>query len=211
MTGTGAEPDPHALALALAMQELRPRDTLFLCGSRAVGEHREDSDVDLFVVTSERRGGFDTEAAALEWLREHPPDHYVGSMEMDREEFQRFHKVAQSFAGQAVRHGIAMNGERFRWPDQLPPDDPELRETTRMWLRLTAGHIAYLKLRREQGWSWTVVCGEQAGWAVERGVKALNDPVRFRHASLLCGSTCNAPSTGICRGGWNCGKRWKGC
>ena len=167
------------------MQELRPRDTVFLCGSRAVGEHREESDIDLFVVTRERTGNFDTETAAREWLREHPPDRYVGSMEMDREEFQRFHKVAQSFAGQAVRHGIAMNRERFRWPDQLPPDDPELRETTTMWLRLTAGHTEYLEVGRKLDWNWSGVCGQEAGWAVERGVKALltalNDPVRFRH------------------------------
>ena len=185
MTGTGAKPDPHALALAMAMQELRPRDTVFLCGSRAVGEHRENSDIDLFVVTEEGTRGIDTETAAREWLREHPPEHYASSLEMDREEFQRFYKVAQNFAGQAVRHGIAMNGEKFRWPDQLPPDDPELRQTTSMWLRLTDGHTEMLEMLREQDRGWNVVCGEQAGWAMERGVKALltalNDPVRFRH------------------------------
>ena len=183
LTGTSAGPDPHALALAI--QELRPRDTVFLCGSRAVGEHRDNSDIDLFVATTERTRWFDTERAAQEWLREHPPDHHVGSMEMDREEFQRFLKVAQSFAGQAARHGIAMNGEKFRWLDQLPPDDPELQQTTTMWLRLTASHMESLELRRERGWRWTEICGQEAGWAVERGVKALltalNDPVRFRH------------------------------
>ena len=185
MTRPDAEPDPHALALALAIQQLRPRDTVFLFGSRAVGEHREDSDIDLFVVTKERIGSFDTETAGWEWLREHPPDCHVGAMEMDREEFQRFHKVAQSFAGQAVRHGIAMNGETFRWPDQLLPDDPELRETTRMWLRLTTGYTESLEGLRERNWEWSEISGQHAGWAVERGVKALltalNDPVRFRH------------------------------
>ena len=194
MTGASAGPDPHALALA--MQELRPRDTVFLCGSRAVGEQREDSDIDLFVVNMERTGSFDTETAAREWLREHPPDCHVGSMEMDREEFQRFYKVAQSFAGQAVRHGIAMNGEKYRWPAQLPPDDPELQQTTRMWLRLTAGHMESMEMRRKLGWKWDVLSGQDAGWAVERGIKALltalNDPVRFRHGltpmwrHLLC-------------------------
>ena len=106
-------------------------------------------------------------------------------MEMDRERFLRFIKVAQSFAGQAVRHGIAMNGETFRWPASLPPDDPELRETVGMWLGLTAGHVKPLKMRRKRSRRWSSICGQEAGWALERGVKALltalNDPARFRH------------------------------
>ena len=124
MTATGAKPDPHALALAMAMQELRPRDTVFLCGSRAVGEHRENSDIDLFVVTAKGTRGFDTETAAREWLREHPPEHYASSLEMDREEFQRFYKVAQNFAGQAVRHGIAMNGGEIQLAGPASPGRP---------------------------------------------------------------------------------------
>ena len=179
------EPDPHALALARHIQELRPNDTVFLCGSRAAGDHREDSDIDLFVVTTERTGSFDTEGAAREWLREHPPDRYASAMEMDRERFVRFIKVAQSFAGQAVRHGIAMNGERFHWLASLPPDDPELRQTVGMWLGLTAGHMESLEMRRKRGWKWSSICGQEGGWAMERGIKALltslNDPVRFRH------------------------------
>ena len=179
------EPDPHALALAQAMQELRPKDTVFLCGSRAAGDYREDSDIDLFVVATEGKGSFDTESAAREWLREHPPDRYASAMEMDRGEFRRFIKVSQSFAGQAVRHGIAMNGEEFHWPDTLPPDDPELRQTVGMWLGLTAGHIEFLEMRRKLNWKWSRISGEEAGWALERGIKALltalNDPVRFRH------------------------------
>ena len=179
------QPDPHALALARAMQELRPKDTVFLCGSRAAGDYREDSDIDLFVAATERKGRFDTESAAREWLREHPPDRYASAMEMDRGEFQRFIKVTQSFAGQAVRHGIAMNGEKFCWPDSLPPDDPELRQTVGMWLGLAAGHIEFLEMRRKLNWKWSRITGEEAGWALERGIKALltalNDPVRFRH------------------------------
>ena len=71
------QPDPHAPALARAMQELRPKGTVFLWGSRAAGDYREDSDIDLFVVTTEGKGSFDTESAAREWLREHPPDRYA--------------------------------------------------------------------------------------------------------------------------------------
>ena len=46
------EPDPHALALARHIQELRPNDTVFLCGFRAAGDHREYSDIDLFVAAT---------------------------------------------------------------------------------------------------------------------------------------------------------------
>ena len=43
-------PDPAALAVAKAMQELMPSAQVILNGSRAVGQHRPDSDVDLMAV-----------------------------------------------------------------------------------------------------------------------------------------------------------------
>ena len=173
------------MALARHIQELRPRDTVLLCGSRAAGDYREDSDIDLFVVVREKTGAIGTETAAREWLREHPPDRHFSSLEMESGEFLRLYKVAQSFAGQAVRHGVAMNREEFQWPEQLPYDDPELWETTGMWLALTDSHTEFLERRRQLDWAWTDLDGQEAGWATERGIKALltalNDPVRFKH------------------------------
>ena len=43
-------PDPAALAIAAAMQKLLAPAQVILRGSRAVGQHRPDSDVDLMAV-----------------------------------------------------------------------------------------------------------------------------------------------------------------
>ena len=43
-------PDPVALSVAKVMQELLAPGQVILNGSRAVGEHRPDSDVDLMAV-----------------------------------------------------------------------------------------------------------------------------------------------------------------
>ena len=45
--------DAYALSLAKAVQQRVKPDVIILFGSRATGDHREDSDVDLLVITQE--------------------------------------------------------------------------------------------------------------------------------------------------------------
>ena len=65
-------PDPHALQIAAAAQEAVGPDLVILFGSRAVGDHREDSDVDILVVTGKEHSGSAraaAERAALPWKK----------------------------------------------------------------------------------------------------------------------------------------------
>ena len=49
------QPDPHAVNIARAVQQAVHPDVVILHGSRARGDYRPDSDVDLLVVFSEDR------------------------------------------------------------------------------------------------------------------------------------------------------------
>ena len=49
--GPAGIPDPHAMEVARVIQEAVNPDLTILYGSRAVGDHREDSDLDIMVVT----------------------------------------------------------------------------------------------------------------------------------------------------------------
>ena len=49
--GPAGIPDPHAMEVARVIQEAVNPDLTILYGSRAVGDHHEDSDLDIMVVT----------------------------------------------------------------------------------------------------------------------------------------------------------------
>ena len=67
--------DPFGLKIAAAAQESDPDATVILFGSRARGDHRPDSDVDLLVVRDDTlprpapRSKAEAEAARREFLR----------------------------------------------------------------------------------------------------------------------------------------------
>ena len=118
---TGGAPDPVGLAVAREIQErVRPAEVILL-GSRAVGDHRPDSDVDLMAVCPGEDGvrqGNRTVRQLLEWKREAP---VVKVTTIIRGEFARTAPLGQSFAGQAARHGVTPDGKRL---DYLPERDP---------------------------------------------------------------------------------------
>ena len=89
---------------------------MILFGSRAAGDHRDDSDVDIMVVAdheNHRTSGARAEQAALEYMRKNPPEMEIGVISMTRREFDRCRRTNQHIAGQAVNHGVNMSGERL--------------------------------------------------------------------------------------------------
>ena len=94
MTGkdqaTHRGPDPHALKIAESAQASVESDLVILFGSRAVGDHREASDVDILVVTGHKRhvsSQVTAEKAARSYMRENPPELELGIIAMDRKTF----------------------------------------------------------------------------------------------------------------------------
>ena len=112
-------PDQHALNIARVVQREVAPNIVILFGSRATGQHREDSDVDLLVVSLDgpQKGGSAGRAASA-YMNENPPFLEVNIVNMTLAEFQR-NRRGQTAPGRASRplrssHWHGKNGLRRR-------------------------------------------------------------------------------------------------
>ncbi len=185
MTTPHNAPDPEGLAVA---REIRTRvhpAEIILGGSRAIGEHRPDSDVDLTAVAPDADSAErakETLKELLEGKREAP---VVNVHTITREEFQRLAPMGQSFPGQAARYGVTPEGKSLNYLPEREPTPREVRELTIFWLRLADNHMTFVEFFLEERELCRVEClGRDAQWGLERAFKGLlaagNDPVRFR-------------------------------
>lgn len=183
-------PDPLALAIAREMQErLRPAEVILL-GSRATGEHRPDSDVDLMAVCPDRA----TVVIADEILRQLLEGKYevpvVNVVTITREEFRRTAPLAQSQAGQAARHGVTPDGNGLDYRPDREPGPEEIREAAIFWLALAEMHLdAFARISEHEYLARTHIPAFEAQTALERAFKGLltatNDRARFRRDAAL--------------------------
>ncbi|MXZ91788.1 MAG: nucleotidyltransferase domain-containing protein [Chloroflexi bacterium] len=178
-------PDPVGLAMARNIQDQVHPAQVILCGSRAVGDHRPDSDVDLTAIAPDIDTAVRTKAVLRELLAGQYDDPVVNVMTITLEEFQDQAPLAQSFAGQTARYGVTLDGRSLDYrPDREPAPD-EVRDLTLRWLRLAAMHLEMVEhvLKRPTMWG-VYFLGREAQWGLERSFKALlaagNDPIRFR-------------------------------
>ena len=178
-------PDPEALAIAREMQErLQPAEVILL-GSRAAGDHRHDSDVDLMaVVPDEARAREASEIlrCLLDGKYEVP---VVNVVTITKEEFRHTAPLAQSQAGQAARHGVTPEGRSLYYRPEREPGTEEIRQATIFWLTLAEDHLdSFTILSRDERLTWSDLPALQAQWALERAFKGLltagNDNARFR-------------------------------
>ncbi len=140
--------DPIGLAVASAAQEAVPEATVILFGSRARGEHRPGSDVDLLVVVDTNeptelravRGSADQ--AALRKLSEFQGKFGYDVVGMTRDRFGYCRRAPKHMAAQALRDGVIMNGDDFNdlsegYDDAYPAGWPDIRQrliNARRWL-----------------------------------------------------------------------------
>ena len=133
------EADAIGLAVARAAQEAAPYATVILFGSRARGDHRPDSDVDLMVIadTDDRmvlraiQGTADR--AAYRKLREFPVKFGYDVIGMTRERFAYCRRARNHVAAQALRDGVIMNDDEFddlcdEFEDGYPAGWPDIRQ-----------------------------------------------------------------------------------
>ena len=167
--------DPLALAVAEAVQRSVAPARVILFGSRARGDYRYDSDIDLMVITN----AADTTAAELkakltarECLRLQQADIGVDVVTMTVTSFRRACRANQHVAGQAHNHGISMSNESLDnvvpEPDGYPDHWPETArrlQTVEEWLY----HVNDM-LDRESGPQRVMGFGAQQ--AVENALKA---------------------------------------
>ena len=159
-------------------------------GSRATGEHRHDSDVDLMAVAPDEAAA----ARADETLRHLLAGKYeapvVNVITITKEEFRRTAPMAQSQAGQAARHGVTPDGRSLEYQPEREPEPEEIREAAIFWLVLAEIHLESFSLTSDnQRLTRSHIPAFEAQTALERAFKALltagNGGARFRRDAAL--------------------------
>ena len=132
------QPDPTALALARRVQEALHPDVVILFGSRAVGDYRPDSDIDLLVINKKEEPAAAkarANQAAQAYMKDNPPWMELGIVTISSQEFGRCRLAKQHIASQAEQYGVNMSGERLNYPssysDNYPDHWPETRNRVR--------------------------------------------------------------------------------
>ena len=175
-------PDPEGLAIAGEIRrKVRPAE-IIPGGSRAAGDHRPDSDVDLTAIPPDEDAAERTKEILRELLEGKHDVPVVNAHTVTRDEFL---PLAQSFPGQAARYGVTPEGRSLDYRPEREPTTKEIRELTLFRLRLADNHLEFLEIMLERGNPCHAEClGISAQWGLERAFKGLlaagNDPVRFR-------------------------------
>ena len=115
-------PCPVGLAIAQEMQERLKPALIILQGSRAAGDHRQDFDCDLMAVCPDHASRKEMEKKLRELLDGEYGLTATNALTITDEEFRRTAPLAQSPAGQAVRHGVTPEGLIL---DYYPDREPE--------------------------------------------------------------------------------------
>ena len=139
MDGNGqSQADPAALAVARTVQEALRPNVVILFGSRAVGDHGPDSDVDLLVINGHGEpvaAKANAYAAAQEYMRDNPPWMELGIISMTGEEFARCRLARQHLASQAEHYGVNLSGNHLNYPSSHNDGYPDHWAETRNRIR----------------------------------------------------------------------------
>ena len=112
-----------------------------LLGSRAAGDHRPDSDVDLMAVCPDEAAVLRADEVLRQLLEGKYEMPVVNVITIPREEFRRTALLAQSQAGQAARHGVPPDGKSMDYRPEREPKPEDTREAGIFWLTLTEAHL----------------------------------------------------------------------
>ena len=127
-------PDRTGLEVAKAVQSELPADTVILFGSRARGDHRPNSDVDLMIISDSGPGAGSGLAArvAREYFQDNPPRLRVDVVTMDVKTFNYCRRAKNHVAAQAIRDGVVMSDENLDlsagYEDGYPDSWPDVKE-----------------------------------------------------------------------------------
>ncbi len=135
-TPDAGTPDAVGLGAAQAAQKAVAPDTVILFGSRARGDHRPDSDVDLLVIHDRHTNAViaagRANRAVKAYFKAHPPRIGIDVVTIEREQFNYACRARNHVAGQALRDGIVMSGEKpggqSSCDDEYPVNWPDTKE-----------------------------------------------------------------------------------
>ncbi len=188
MPAGSGKPDPLGLAVARAAQEAAHPAVVILFGSRARGDHRDNSDVDLLVISDGEDasvGRFAVQAAVSAYHRRNGIRIHYDIIPMTRKEFNRNRLAKQHVAGQADTYGVVMNDDPLEhdgakednYPDHWPETVRRIQAAER-WLQTYNENIASDNWHQEE-------MGFAAQQAVENALKGwlscLNRTATYTH------------------------------
>ena len=125
-TNSGSKADPKAVAVARAVYDAVPLDSVILFGSRARGDYRPDSDIDLMLIHDapmSREDYYKAGDAAYDAIEETFGTRWIVSVDLltiPKSQYNQCRGGINHVAAQAARDGVDMNGEK---PEYEP--DPE--------------------------------------------------------------------------------------
>lgn len=188
------KPDGRALALAQAVQDLLPEDAqVVLFGSRATGDWRPWSDLDLAVIGSDagRGSGFalkDQANVLADDLYQWAPD--IQLFTMSHADFEGLRTSLPHLAGQVQRWGLTPQGEPL---PVMPQDNPW--PGTRKYLQSSREHLEMaLRNLGSHKSRWALY---HAHGALETALKAVLGATRvdFKHLHDLNKLLANVPDS----------------
>ena len=181
--------DPRAKAVAEAVYDAVRPVAVILFGSRARGDYRDDSDVDLLVITADDKDGAEWRGRYVEACKaahEKAEAVYgflmgVDVVDMPASKFADCRRAKNHVAGQAVRDGVIVSQQSLPGEDQPPTNWPDIR--TR-FIAATRNENDLL-VNIESGASSQEIIGFLAQQAIENALKAwisaLNDEYENIH------------------------------
>ena len=182
-------PDPVGLAIAREMQERLKPALVILQGSRAAGDHRQDSDCDLMAVCPDHTTLREVEEKLWDLSEGEHSVPVTNVLTITDEEFRRTEPLAQSPAGQAARHGVTPEGRSLDYRPEREPEPEEIRQEAVFWLVLAETHLGAFSDMENRWQAGTHISALEAQTALERAVKGLltatNDGIRFRRDAAL--------------------------
>ena len=184
--------DANALAVAQAVLRESGADDVILFGSRARGDHRPDSDIDLLLVHPNRNDDAVRDkarsAAAAKTQAVYPGKTPVDLIWFTPQEYDRLRRTINSVAAIATREGIAMDGQPAGNSHNGETGDYAAEWTvTGQRCDHARAHLRMLR-RAIQDREITLMIGQQAHQAMEHAIKALISAAsrRYpRHHELL--------------------------
>ena len=159
---------------------------MILFGSRARGEHGAGSDVDILIVCRDTTTAADSKArrAIKEYFAQHPPRLGVDIVTLTQESFDYCRRAPNHVAGQAMRDGIVMSGERldqrYNHDDEYPDSWPDVKERLQATYRNLRGFATTFEHNREDQETWATH-GQQA---LENSLKAWASAAAVRYRKV---------------------------
>ena len=128
---TTGKADPKAVAVARAVYDAVRPEKVILFGSRARGDYRPDSDIDLLIISDDsltREGYMNARKVVMQAATEIYGNYFEANLVwMPKGKYMECRKGVNHVAAQAARDGVDMNGEKeeyqrapetsFDWPD----------------------------------------------------------------------------------------------